>query len=776
MAKKIKEGIVRNKPLLLFSLAVAVLFGGMLFVSHTPGVEGKSIGPTVLSCRNNTPNGGICINDSQCQSGFCLGATGPACTAGSVGTCQMLSLNDDDVGGIQDYVPTMTDGGGGQAEGGGGGGACTTEFPLPPTMVSGSFTGAYTSSGLNNLNIVIPASPANGTGEDHQIIVILNSQDPSEVSVPMWVDYAPVIPSGYSHTAQLNTQSGYVGQPIKVAVRNWDSCQGLWSEWRESDTINQSGGGGLIGSCVGNVAQHSILCSGDNAGFTGNVNYDLVSSCSEPTGSVPKCQRICDIGYVYQPGPGSSDSCVPQPTYSCTGTLPEHSTLCAGDSSGLGADTAYTAVDSCSTPDGSVPKCEAKCNEGYEVVGGVCQEISQNGQNPNGNVFGWAWSDNVGWIKMNNCTDNNQNGVVDAPADDPSCYSEQDAHGVYVNNGGTVDDIGGSGTLAGYAWNDTVGWINFADLTGPNGSDQVATLNNLNNNVGAITGWARALTGDSTPGFDGWIKLSDSLFPTGIGHEDGDAGLTYNRKTARIVGSMWGGEVLGWIRFNDPVNNYHKVTYGKPAPFDYSMDVTPSAYESWTVEQVAAGMEVNSDINLALLAGITEQVNLSIEVNGPGDAINVPAVSLPDGDHCNPDCQKTLRINVNADTTPGVYNVVVTSTPSTPSAPPVTIPVFVPANVLATCKPAGGPPYLVNNPVTWMAEPAPGIVDTLTYSWQGTNVSPTSPSQDTNFVKTYAITGIKNLSVTATNTTGESSTVPCNPSVVIVAQPNTNEF
>ncbi|MFO0718558.1 MAG: hypothetical protein U0522_00805 [Candidatus Paceibacterota bacterium] len=762
MVKNIKEGIIRNRSLLFFALAVAVLFGGMLFVAHSPGVEGKGANPTVLSCTNNTPNGGICVSNSQCQSGLCVGVNGignpPACTAENVGTCQITTIDNDGVGGIQDYTPTMSDGDGGNG-GGGKEGPCTNDFPVPPTWVSGSFSGSYVNPGLNDLNITIPPAANNGTGEEHQVIVILNNQEPEDVSVPIWVDYPPVIPAGYSGVAQLQTPTKYQGEPIKIAVRNWDSCQGLWSEWRQSGTITQSGGGGLSGSCNGNVASNSVLCSGDNAGFSGNIQYDLVQSCSVPTGSAPKCERECDIGYVYSPGPGNSDSCVPAPTYSCTGTLPANSTLCAGDGTGLTADTPYTTVASCSSPSGSAPKCEAKCQGNTEPVNGQCVE------NEIGNIFGYAWSDNIGWIQMNSCFDEDQDGVADSPC------ATSGGFGVSVNNGGVM---GGSGTLSGHAWSDSVGWINFGGLTGPNNSSDVASLTNIDQNVGSIAGWARVLSGDSTPGFDGWIKLSDNTFPTGYSHEHGDAGLTYNRKTARIMGSMWGGEALGWIRFNDPVNGYHKVTYGVPAPFDYSITALPSGFTSWTVP--GETHNVTSDINLTLTSGKTETVDLSVQVNAPGGATSPLTASLPANASCKPDCQKTLSINVSPDTDPGMYEVIVKGQSSIPEKT-VTIPVLVPSFDLASCKAAGGPPYLVNNPVTWVATPATvDPLNPLTYSWEGTNVNPTSTGSNTNFVKTYATTGIKELYVTATNVNGVSTVKKCDNSIVVVAQPDTNEF
>ena len=62
-----------------------------------------------------------------------------------------------------------------------------------------------------------------------------------------------------------------------------------------------------------------------------------------------------------------------------------------------------------------------------------------------GNVYGWAWSLNIGWISFNNLgTTDYQNNPVPA-------------------GGGSVDygvNIGTNGNLSGYAWSENIGWIN----------------------------------------------------------------------------------------------------------------------------------------------------------------------------------------------------------------------------------------------------------------------------------------------------------------------------
>jgi hypothetical protein len=692
MVQNIKEGIKKNKSLLFFALALAILFGGMLFVSNTPGVEGRDQNPTVLFCVNNTPNGGFCSADSQCLSGsVCAGTTG-SCTVSGVGTCQVVTVGDAQ-GGVLDGAPT--------GAGGGGGGRCTNFVPQPPSYLNASFSGNFAPSGSNSLNIVIPASPNNGSGNFHQAVVILSNQSPESTPNPLWWTSASKTGGEQTLVANFGPSSAYSSQPapvsVKVAVRNFDDCQQIWSpSWVVSSEISQtvSGGGG------------------------GEI-------------------------------------------YSCTGTMPANTTLCPNDSSGLTQNTNYSLVSSC-----GVPKCEVTCGSGYEYVGGSCQLTVENIVE-NGNVFGFAWSDNIGWIKMNSCTDNDQDGIADA-----GCVA---SFGVNVDNSGVM---GGPGMMSGHAWSDSLGWIKFGGQTGPAGgpnSGTAATLNILNSTTATINGWARVLTGDDTPGFDGWISLSSGstgFYPTG--NINGIAGLTYNRNTARIVGSAWGGEAVGWVRFSDPENNSHKVTYGVPAAFDYSLDVTPSAF-SWTTPQ---NITKESDIELSLLSGKSEKVTLSKSMTFTAPGANETSTpsnpitsSFANGDNCEPPCKKIISINATANTTPGVYVITVSGNKNTTSSNEDTVTITVPSSIVATCKPIGNGFYTVNSPVEWTAEHLNG--QDYSYIWSGSNELSGSAKV---ISKTYSTTGVKTASVAITDSANNSAIVNCSPSAVIIAKPIINEF
>jgi len=86
------------------------------------------------------------------------------------------------------------------------------------------------------------------------------------------------------------------------------------------------------------------------------------------------------------------------------------------------------------------------------------------------NVFGWAWSENVGWISAN-------------------CHSGGGAKNYGLN-------IGGDGTLTGYAWSENVGWISFepADVNGCNNCSGAACQAKVDTAAASgnreITGWA----------------------------------------------------------------------------------------------------------------------------------------------------------------------------------------------------------------------------------------------------------------------------------------------
>lgn len=126
------------------------------------------------------------------------------------------------------------------------------------------------------------------------------------------------------------------------------------------------------------------------------------------------------------------------------------------------------------------------------------------------NVFGWAWSENTGWISFNN-----------------------------TSGGGGINygvNIASDGTLSGYAWSENIGWITFnpAELAGcPSGTCKAW----VDLATGQFSGWAKALAGAS--GWEGWIKLRGANY-----------GVDLNFTTKEFEGWAWGDTVVGWVSFN----------------------------------------------------------------------------------------------------------------------------------------------------------------------------------------------------------------------------------
>ncbi len=112
-------------------------------------------------------------------------------------------------------------------------------------------------------------------------------------------------------------------------------------------------------------------------------------------------------------------------------------------------------------------------------------KISQAGAGHN--VLGFAWSENIGWISFNsdNC-DTDNNGFIDTDATVLGCGGDNSTD-VAFDYGVNVDL---AGNVSGYAWSENIGWISFepADIVGcPAGICQPSLAG------GIFSGWARAL-------------------------------------------------------------------------------------------------------------------------------------------------------------------------------------------------------------------------------------------------------------------------------------------
>jgi hypothetical protein len=164
-----------------------------------------------------------------------------------------------------------------------------------------------------------------------------------------------------------------------------------------------------------------------------------------------------------------------------------------------------------------------------------------------GNLTGWAWSSNIGWLDLS-----------------------------------TISIDQANGNMIGYAWSPNIGWVKFNGLSGypTNVNAAPGVPANVNFNTGEIKGWIRACAGtvggdcssmvSRTDGWDGWIELAGSnhasvnittpspsatpivhnIFNVANALNTFYTGLAMDTVTGRVSGMAWGGPVIGWLNFN----------------------------------------------------------------------------------------------------------------------------------------------------------------------------------------------------------------------------------
>ena len=153
---------------------------------------------------------------------------------------------------------------------------------------------------------------------------------------------------------------------------------------------------------------------------------------------------------------------------------------------------------------------------------------------------------NVGWISMNstNC-DMDKNGFIDSG----DCGGNNSTTAV-VNYGVKIPDV--NGNLSGYAWSSNLGWISFQETSGfptvTSGDDYAYQPKRVGNE---LRGWARIMSipqaGTNAGNWFGWIRLhSDQNDPKQYGILlNADGTITKGQTTSY----GWSDE-LGWIDFS----------------------------------------------------------------------------------------------------------------------------------------------------------------------------------------------------------------------------------
>lgn len=151
----------------------------------------------------------------------------------------------------------------------------------------------------------------------------------------------------------------------------------------------------------------------------------------------------------------------------------------------------------------------------------------------NNEFKGYAWNDTIGWVDY---TSKKFGGGVQIGTDDVlDGYAWSDSVGFISFSGpGYSVSREGDGNLKGYAWSSNVGYINH-DPLGPYPSGPV---NSAKVEGGQVTGWAKI----ESLGDDGWIKYSGALHEVTV---DGNGNLE---------GFAWS-DTLGWIEFKNQTSS-----------------------------------------------------------------------------------------------------------------------------------------------------------------------------------------------------------------------------
>jgi hypothetical protein len=131
-------------------------------------------------------------------------------------------------------------------------------------------------------------------------------------------------------------------------------------------------------------------------------------------------------------------------------------------------------------------------------------------------VWGWAWSENIGWVSFS--SDNTGASVE---------------YGVFID--------GTNGKLSGYAWSEHIGWVSFnqSDLSG---CPVAPCKAEVDLNTGHVSGWARALVDGG--GWEGWLRLRDAS------HGVYGVWIDPEPDPAEFVNWAWSDLNIGWLSFN----------------------------------------------------------------------------------------------------------------------------------------------------------------------------------------------------------------------------------
>lgn len=246
------------------------------------------------------------------------------------------------------------------------------------------------------------------------------------------------------------------------------------------------------------------------------------------------------------------------------------------------------------------------------VIGFAFQKYGDNNvfAAGNGNMYGYAWSENIGWINTDNTLTNNYKVSIAVPG----------------------------GAFSGYAWSDNIGWISFqaADVAGcPSGTCQAA----INLTTGVVTGWARILSLKNEYGANyGWISLGGTSANYGLVYDMstcgnvegcvikgtiGDPNTDGNKNRWAYSGDSVAGakDGIGWIDFSrvklqnmvmvsasgiTVTPTVNRIVNGNPVSINSKLNITKSTNNDT--------ITINSTLGNSLVIGDT--LNVGVMVNG----------------------------------------------------------------------------------------------------------------------------------------------------------------
>ncbi|MDD5043112.1 MAG: thrombospondin type 3 repeat-containing protein [Patescibacteria group bacterium] len=183
-------------------------------------------------------------------------------------------------------------------------------------------------------------------------------------------------------------------------------------------------------------------------------------------------------------------------------------------------------------------------NDGVLDISDNCPRVWQerqidsngNGQGDacEGNVYGWAWSENVGWVSANNC-------------DLATNTCAGPAYGV---------KIAADGILSGWMWSENVGWICVGATCADYGATPEAqtAAAKADTNIGDISGWAKVI---AYPASEGWISLRKMALDLDAPIYGAKMAFAINEQPLISKGDFywwgWAPWDIGWVDFGPSV-------------------------------------------------------------------------------------------------------------------------------------------------------------------------------------------------------------------------------